>query len=269
MSVLTEPAVRLVAGVVGAVGIPAIARRAGALTSGGAVAAAFVGGAAIAAGWSWAALLILYFTASTAVTRWRATFKATRMGAVVRKGGARDAVQGFANGAGVFVASLWAAAGHAEQARWCLALGAGSLAASAADTWATEIGVAAGRAPRSVLTWRPVPAGTSGGVSLAGSAASVAGAACVAAFALLAGWPRAVALSAVAGGVAGSFADSVLGATLQARRWCPACDLPTEQREHRCGTVTRLVGGAAWIDNDAVNLIAGLAGGLFAAALVA
>ena len=57
----------------------------------------------------------------------------------------------------------------------------GALAASAADTWATEIGSLATRPPRSILTLRPVPAGTSGGVNLLGMLAMVAGATFVAA----------------------------------------------------------------------------------------
>jgi uncharacterized membrane protein len=70
------------------------------------------------------------------------------------------------------------------------------------------------------------------------------------------------------GGAAGAMADSLLGATLQERRWCDACALATERRVHDCGTRTRLAGGLAWMDNDAVNLLATLTGAVVAATLV-
>src|SRR5439155_1502834 len=57
-----------------------------------------------------------------------------------------------------------------------LALAVGSLCASEADTWATEVGTAFGRAPRLILTGRVVPTGTSGAMSAAGTFAAVGGA---------------------------------------------------------------------------------------------
>jgi uncharacterized membrane protein len=77
-------------------------------------------------------------------------------------------------------------------------------------------------------------------------------------------------LSAVtAAGFAGAVADSLLGAALQARYRCPACDAPTERRRHRCGAATARVGGVTWIDNDVVNFFASCAGALAAAAALA
>src|SRR5436190_310884 len=67
-----------------------------------------------------------------------------------------------------------------EYAVRCLALGAGALAASASDTWATEIGTLHGAAPRSILGLAPVPIGMSGGLTLAGSLGAFAGAALIA-----------------------------------------------------------------------------------------
>jgi uncharacterized membrane protein len=62
--------------------------------------------------------------------------------------------------------------------------------------------------------------------------------------------------------VAGAFADSILGAAVQLRRWCDRCESPTEQDVHVCGTATRISGGIAWIDNDMVNLLSVVLGGL-------
>jgi uncharacterized membrane protein len=52
----------------------------------------------------------------------------------------------------------------------------------------------------------------------------------------------------------------LLGASLQARRWCSACAATTERTTHICGRVTVPSGGLAWLDNDRVNLLSGLIG---------
>jgi uncharacterized membrane protein len=67
-------------------------------------------------------------------------------------------------------------------------------------------------------------------------------------------------------GVGGMLLDSVLGATLQGRHFCDPCGTSSDWRVHRCGNLTRHIGGLAWIDNDAVNFAstgaAALAGAL-------
>jgi uncharacterized protein (TIGR00297 family) len=240
-----------------ALAIALAARRARSLTDGGAAAATVVGTLAVAAGWAWGALLIAFFVSSTLLSRWRAADKERRTGAVVEKGGERDATQVLANG-GVFAAAaaamlLW------PHPAWAAA-GAGALAAAAADTWATEVGTLARGRPRALLTWRPVAPGTSGAVSAQGTAAMLAGAAFVALAARLLGLPGDVAVAALAGGVAGAVADSLLGATVQARRWCDRCDSATERRVHDCGAATRHAGGIAAVGNDAVNVACGVVG---------
>jgi uncharacterized protein (TIGR00297 family) len=260
---------RALAGLVVAGTVALAARRAHALSLGGAAAAVVVGVAAVAAGWEWGALLIAYFVASIALSRLRGAEKAQRTGDVVAKGGARDAFQVVANG-GLFTVTALAGAAlapgsAAEQTLTAAALGA--LAASTADTWATEIGSLASRPPRSILTWRPVAPGTSGGVNLLGMLAMVAGAAFIA----LGG--RALSIEApiiavVIAGFLGAIADSVVGATLQDRRWCDTCQKSTERLIHGCGTPSRHAGGITLVDNDLVNLIATFAGAAIAALLV-
>jgi uncharacterized protein (TIGR00297 family) len=147
------------------------------------------------------------------------------------------------------------------------AVALGALAASAADTWATEIGSLATRPPRSIITGRPVPAGTSGGVNLIGMGAMVAGGAFVAVGARILSIDAPV-LAVTIGGVSGALADSVVGATMQDRRWCETCQTSTERTVHSCGTATRHAGGFAAMDNDLVNLIATVVGGAVAASIV-
>ncbi|MEO8909655.1 MAG: DUF92 domain-containing protein [Gemmatimonadaceae bacterium] len=255
---LTSVLLRVISGIV-ASGIAAIsARRLRALSTSGAIAATAVGTAAVAAGWCWAALLISYFIAATALSKLGEKDKGRRVGAIVEKGDERDATQVLANGSLYAMAAVAHAISHAPA--W-YALGIGALAASAADTWATEIGTLAGKEPVSIASGRRVPAGTSGGITLTGSLAGIGGALFIAAGAALAQWP--VTFTAVVlGGMAGALSDSILGATLQSRRWCDACAKPTERMVHDCGNPTRRTGGMRGFDNDVVNAVCSGVGAL-------
>jgi uncharacterized protein (TIGR00297 family) len=250
-----------------ALAVAGLAFAAGALTASGAAAAAVVGALCILAGWEWAALLIVYFVVAVACSRVGADAKGRRTGGIVAKAGRRDAVQVLANG-GVFAASSFLGSRASVPVAAVLSAAAlGALAAASADTLATEIGTLAGGEPRSVMGWRPVPAGTSGGISVAGSLGMVAGALLVALTARALGLGSPV-LAVAVGGVAGALADSLLGASLQERRRCPRCNLATERRVHDCGTPTDLSGGVPWVDNDLVNLSATLVGAMVAATMV-
>jgi uncharacterized protein (TIGR00297 family) len=256
--VLVPPALpRAAVGVLLAGWVAWMARRSRALSRSGSIAATCVGAASVAAGWSWGALLMVFFVTSTLLSRVGRGAKERRTDGIVAKGGERDAIQVMANG-GVF--AVCAVAFAISPASGWQALAAGALAASTADTWATEIGTLVGRSPRSIVSLRVVPAGTSGGVTIPGTLASVAGAAMIGAVARFLGWPPAVAWWALAGGVAGAVADSVVGAVWQTRRRCPACNILTERRVHPCGTVTLPAGGVAWLDNDAVNALSAVCG---------
>jgi uncharacterized membrane protein len=104
---------------------------------------------------------------------------------------------------------------------------------------------------------------------MAGFAASAVAAVFVALLVWLARWPASAILSALIGGIAGSIVDSLAGATLQSRRRCPACGTDTEQRVHRCGRTTDLVGGIRWMDNDVVNALSTVGGALVGATAAA
>ena len=235
-------------------------RRTRTLSNSGAIAGWIVGTLAITAGWSWGVMLLSFFVSASALSKMGERRKAARVGSIVEKGRERDARQVLANG-GVFAA---AALGQllVPSPVWH-ALGAGALAAVAGDTWATEVGTLARTDPISIVSGKRVPAGTSGGVTIIGSAAGVAGALFIGLVATLANWP--VAFAAVAlGGVAGALADSLLGGTLQARRWCDVCAEATERVVHSCGTTTRPAGGLPGFENDAVNAICSAVGALVA-----
>jgi uncharacterized protein (TIGR00297 family) len=251
--------VRLLAGLALSAAIAGAALRTRALSRSGAVAGVLVATACTAAGWSWAWLLILFFAASVGLSNVGRSIKRVRLDDVVAKGGARDAWQVLANG-GVF-ATLAIISMNSPSAL-VYAAAAGALAASTADTWATEIGALSRAMPRSILSLERVAPGTSGGVTVLGIFASLAGAAFIGAAALLLDWPTAAMCAAIAGGFGGSIIDSILGATVQKRCWCERCGRGTERAVHACGMQTTHAGGLRWLDNDLVNFFSSVSGAL-------
>jgi len=255
---------RAAAGVVLACLVALAAVRARSLTVGGAVAATIVGTVAVAADWGWAALLLVYFTSSSLLSRLGASRKAARTAGMIEKHGARDAWQVLANGAVFTVALVVSMVAPFPVCDTAAFAAACALSASAADTWATEIGTLAGHTPRSILTWRPMNVGESGGVTSVGWLGALAGATVVAAAAAVF-VPESTEFSIVViAGIVGTTVDSLAGATIQHRRWCDTCGRMTEMHVHTCGTRTRHLRGVTWIENDAVNLISTLSGAMVA-----
>ncbi|MGI8546552.1 MAG: DUF92 domain-containing protein [Gemmatimonadaceae bacterium] len=259
-----SPFERAAIGLALALVVAGAARAARALDWGGGAAAVACGTVCAAAGWMWAVTLIGYFLVSSLVSRVGRSSKERRTASVVAKGGTRDAMQVLANG-GVYCAAavatlLW----PGQLWEWA---GLAALAASAADTWATEIGLLAGWTPVSIVGRTSVQYGMSGGVTLPGVAGALVGAGTVAAIALAAGFPRGAAFAAIGSGWAGAMIDSLLGATIQQRRRCDSCAVDTELSIHVCGSNTRHIAGIRWVDNDVINLLATLAGFILSAAL--
>lgn len=218
-------------------------------------------------GWEWGILLILFFISSSALSRFGAQRKQQFVAEQWEKGDRRDWGQVFANG-GLFalLALVWAITG--QELVWVAALGI--LATATGDTWATELGVLSQRAPRLITSGEQVTPGASGGITLLGSLAALAGAALIGISGLLLGWLFGHALlwwtlpAAIVGGVVGVATDSLLGATVQAMYYCPDCDKETERQVHACGAPTMPLRGRSWLTNDAVNTLSSLAGGLIA-----
>ena len=233
------------------------AYRARSLTISGAIAAFVVGAITFGiGGWQAALVLFAFFIPSTILSRIGKRRKRELVD--IGKQGARDAWQVAANGGVAALALLIAPRFGAPM----LAAFAGAFAAASADTWGTEIGTLARGMPRSLLTFKPMPTGLSGGVTWQGTAAEIAGAFLVA---IVAASVHLTPLFPVAvGGIAGAFFDSALGATAQSLRYCPTCERNCETDPHVCGTPTQLQRGFAWFENDAVNFAATFAGALLA-----
>lgn len=213
-------------------------------------------------------VLLAFFLPSVALSRLGSARKRALID--IGKGGPRDALQVLANG-GVATACAVAFALTRDR-RWARAF-AGAYAAASADTWATEIGTLVRGRPRSIFSLRPVATGISGGITAAGTAAEVAGAAWLslcAFFCLRAeGESRDVrdVLTVAAAGVTGATVDSVLGASLQELRYCAACERACEIDPHACGAPTVRVRGFPGVSNDVVNLMATVAGAALAFAV--
>ena len=221
-------------------------------------------------GWAWGILLVVFFVSSSALSH----FKAARKAAVAEKfskGGQRDLAQTLANGG----AAAMAVIGHAlwPDPIWAAAF-IGAVATVNADTWATELGVLSRARPRLITTGMSVEPGASGGITLGGTLAALAGAGLIA---LTAGVLQMTGGSSVgsvlvllgvgtAAGLLGALADSVLGATVQAIYVCEVCGRETERHPlHTDGGHTRLRRGAAWLNNDWVNFLSAVCGATLAA----
>ncbi|WP_026370722.1 DUF92 domain-containing protein [Kallotenue papyrolyticum] len=262
---------RLVAGLLLSGLIGALAYWRGSLTAGGWLGAVLVGTVTVAwGGWSWGALVVLFFVSSSALSHWRRAAKAALAADKFAKHERRDLLQVLANGGVTALCALLFGLNHAT---WLWLAGLGALATATADTWATEVGTLSRRPPRLITNGRVAPPGTSGAVTRLGWGASLAGAATIALGALVASRATGQAgglvdmLALLLGGLAGALADSLLGATWQMVRWCPHCGSATERAVHRCGTPTTHLRGWRWLDNDLVNLLATGVGALVSAVL--
>lgn len=218
-------------------------------------------------GWVWGVLLFSFFILSTLLSHYKSKVK-ENLAEKFEKGHQRDLGQALANGgAGAMLAILY----FVYPEPFVVAAFAGSIATVNADTWATELGVLAKHPPRLITNWKRVDVGTSGGISLQGTLATLAGALSIALllglFLLIdgnAGYFRYI-FPATLGGFAGSLFDSLLGATVQVIYYSPKRQKETEKKIDSDGTENTYLRGWRWLNNDRVNLISSLVGALVAA----
>jgi uncharacterized protein (TIGR00297 family) len=250
------------------------ARRLRWLTYDGAIAAWGVGAVVLGLGGAWwAAALVAFFATGTLLTRVGRDRKVQPEHA--GKGRAADQVL-CTGGVGALLAVMWGSGVVPEPAIGALYPAfLGSLAAAAADTWATEIGMLSPRPPRMITSGRQVAPGTSGGVTPLGSVAGVAGAMFIAGIgagsypggvppggAAAGAGAVALAASVTIAGTLAMFVDSVLGATVQAVYRRPDGSVIEEAHE---GDVR--IRGVPWMTNAVVNLLATASGATIAGLL--
>lgn len=187
----------------------------------GAVAAVIIGTIIyLTGGVLFTAMMLFFFVSANLVSHWSEAVKPKR-----------TYVQVLANG---LVATLLSIGYYVTTESAFVLLYAASIAVATSDTWASEIGLLSTTRPRHILTFQPVVAGTDGGVSPLGLAASVVGALSVSLF--VGG-----SLIVSAAGIAGSLIDSYLG-VIQGKQVFLAD-----------GTLSQT--GVRWLTNDSVNFL--------------
>ncbi len=203
----------------------------------GAIAGFVVGGAvAVSLGWPGYVVLLLYFALGASTTRIGWNRKRAR-GIAEARGGARGARQVLANGGPPVLFCTLAGLLPVSWGLPATAAFVGSLATAAADTVSSEVGKTLGGPVRRLPDFSQAPAGTAGGISLAGS-------------------------------VAGLFASLVIcAAAVQGDLVSPAWFVPVAG----AGFIAALLEGLlsplevrGTLDNDGVNAVSVLAGGLLA-----
>lgn len=240
--------------------IVALALWRGSLSRSGAAAAFIVGLLTFGfGGWEWGVLLALFFFTSSLLSHYKEREKQAAA-EKFDKGHRRDAGQVLANGG---AGALTAVLSFLLPSPLWLPLFVGMMATVTADTWATELGTLSKRPPRLLTTGKIVPVGTSGAVSVWGTAVSFLGGALIGLAAALFTGQWAFLLMGGLGGLFGSLFDSLLGATVQQIYQCVVCRKETEKKAH-CGQPTRPFRGWPWLNNDLVNLLASLSGGFLA-----
>ncbi len=209
---------RVVTGVVFSGIVAVCGRRLEVLTVSGGWAALLVGTALFAGGgWTWLVLVGAFSVTSSFLTRWDPPGTTVPRSADAT---GRHWDQVVANGG---IAGLAAVIHGFSGWPHAFAVAAGAIAAGTADTWSTEVGRWASAPPRMITTWRPVPSGTSGGITALGTLGGVAGAFMISGLAgvLIHDFPaRSVFLTVLGAGISGMMLDSLLGATVEGRmRW--------------------------------------------------
>ncbi len=154
------------------------------------------------------------------VTLFLLTFAATRFGrrrkerlGVAEPKRGRNAAQVVAN---LGVAGLCAGSSTPLLFAACLA----ALAEATADTVSSEMGQALGGRTLLITAWSEVPAGTDGGISIAGTTLGAAAAGLIVLVTALTSYlPVETGMVVFLAGVAGLLFDSYLGATVERRGW--------------------------------------------------
>lgn len=269
------------------------AHRKAAVTRDGAAAGFLLGSAIFVGSGLLGWVMLMWFFGSSSLLSRLSTARKEEASRMHEKGSRRDSTQVAANGGIAAVAAIvYGVTGHSA----ALVAEAAALAAATADTWASEIGALSSHRPRSIVSFRPLPTGTSGGVTLLGTFASLAAGTSMAliflvgipgtlfagspagtptgatlagegaAGATLAVWLRlrpwaAAGLIALAGFL-GSVVDSILGATLQAQYENSRGELTEKSKGNR------LIRGFPVVTNDLVNAVSGALVTGLAAALI-
>ncbi|PLR76954.1 DUF92 domain-containing protein [Bacillus sp. V3-13] len=221
------------------------------LSKSGALASVLIG-FAIGAGTGLQGLILLgaFFISSSLWSKYRAGEKA--FADKHEKGSRRDWKQVLANGA--IPAGFALLHDYTHDPVWVIGFSI-ALAAANADTWASEVGSLSKTDPILIRNFQRVEKGTSGAVTVTGTAAALCGSLLIAILATgLFRFEFIIALLIFLLGFIGNLFDTFLGAYLQAAYQCNQCRSVIEKSSH-CGKQAQLIKGFRLFDNDAVNFL--------------
>ncbi|CAL9144899.1 protein PGR-like [Musa acuminata AAA Group] len=265
--------VRSAVAVVLSLGIAARAYLHRSLDRSGAIAGFLVTAIHIAAGYRFAALLLVFFFTSSKLTK-MGEEKKRSIDEDFKEGGQRNWIQVLANSslATILVMVFVTVTGgqdtclDTKNSKFLTGLIGGIIghyACCNGDTWSSEIGILSNAQPRLITTFKTVRKGTNGAVSVQGLVAATAaglliGLTCVIVGLLTAECATDAVLNqllaipiAAAAGLGGSLIDSLLGATLQFSGYCTVRKKVVGKR---APTVIK-ISGTDVLDNNAVNAV--------------
>ncbi|KAK6941569.1 Protein of unknown function DUF92, TMEM19 [Dillenia turbinata] len=226
-----------------------------------------------AAGFRYGALLLAFFLTSSKLTK-LGEEKKKKVDVEFKEGGQRNWKQVLSNSgiATTLVLILWKLMGwqdkclDSKESTLITALIGGIIghySCCNGDTWSSELGILSNSQPRLITTFKPVPKGTNGGVTVAGLVAATGGGSVIGLTFVLFGFFTTKCSSGVAlkqliviplaalAGLSGSVIDSLLGATLQFSGLCSVRNKVVEKP----GPTVKKISGLDILDNNAVNII--------------
>lgn len=202
----------------------------------------------------WSALILFFISSSLLTKLHEKKVKDASSG--------RNYIQVLSNG---FVAAMFSVFFYYSFNELFMVAAIISIASCNSDTWASEIGVLSRGKTYSILTFKEVPKGVSGGVSKLGTLASFLGALFIGLSFIFLYWSSPLFNNSkiwmyfsviTLGGFIGCLIDSYMGILVQAKYKGERTGKYTEKAFLENEKVI-LTSGLAWITNDAVNFISG------------
>jgi uncharacterized protein (TIGR00297 family) len=231
------------------------------LSSSGAIAAVVVG-VAVYLGFGFIGLFLLglFFATSSFWSKYKSSAK-KEIEEKLAKGATRDWRQVLANGGSAALLSIIYF--FQQDMIWLIGFIV-CLASSNSDTWASEIGTLSKRKPVYIRTFKPIEKGTSGAISLLGTAAALFGSMLIA---FVGAWLFQLGIFhffiIFLFGFLGNVIDTLFGAYYQQVYICIKCGIETEKKVH-CKTSAKRIKGYHLVDNDMVNFLSGFFAALLA-----